>query len=177
MLSIFTLTAFSCNKIKDALTVDVDMTQTEVAVTIPIVAEAGKIVSEEGVLRFDVDSFLKATNNKASADNIRSVKLVSCTVQLLDNTVFPDDNLTAFSGLQAEFSTDIKNTWTTLALLDDTVVDPYLANANVKGNTELKDYFRATQFRYRITGNAKRATGHPIECRLTLKYKLSVGLK
>lgn len=168
---------FSCNKIKDALTADVNMDMTEVALTIPIIEKADNIVSEEGIVYLNVDSFLKATNNKASVDNIKSAKLVSCTVQILDDTIYPDDNFTAFSNLQAEFSSDIKSAWTIIAILDDTFTDPYFNKADVQGNTELKDYFKATQFRYRITGTAKRATGHPIECRMVLKYNLTVGLK
>ncbi len=166
----------SCKKIKDAVKVNVALQMADISFTIPVIEHEGAVTLGEFDVYVNVDSIIKAKNSKLGAEHIKSVKIKSCTVQILDDTIYPDDNFTVLQSCRAELSSNTKTAWETIAHTDSPVETPHKLELPVNSSLELKDYFKGTWFSYRITGTAVRPTTHTIDCKATLQFDISAGL-
>lgn len=165
----------ACKKIKDLVKIEVPATM-EVDFTIPPVPVTG--VTGFGVynVAMDVDELIRSANKELDADNIESARIVSCIVTAQPNTTHPEDNFTAFSSLLAEFASNTKTDWVTIAQLTNPPTDGYSMELPVNSDAELKDYLKGSVFMYRVSGMAVRTTASAIKCKAKIKFMIKAGL-
>lgn len=173
-LSIATVVSFSsCDKIKDALKVDIVMQTADVSFSIPVQPVGTQQLSQFSVY-LNVDSIIKKKNSSLGIDNIKSVKMKSCTLVLLNAE--GNNNFGALSAAKAELSSNSNSTLVTIAELSS---NPDVAATSLTlpvTTTELKGYFQGTNFTYRLTGTTRRATTKTLECRATIQFDVEAGL-
>ena len=175
IISILMLALSACNKVNDAINVNVPLQMAEVDFTIPPMG-VGEHDLATSTVYVHVDSILKAFNASAAVNNIKSVKIKSCTISLLDDTVHPDDNFTSLTSFNVAMSSNNKTDWSTVAILENTVIDPYFVNLPVDDKLELKDYFKGTTFLFRMHGKLKKAFLNDVKCRANIKFDIEAGL-
>ncbi|MBL7773810.1 MAG: hypothetical protein JNM95_13175 [Chitinophagaceae bacterium] len=165
----------SCSAIKKKLNVDIDMTSSNVEFTIPVITTVGTTDMGEQTIPVNIDSIIKANNAELAASNIKSVKLKSCTITLLDG-----DGQNNFAALQACSASFYSNTQTTpvqlASISDNPDVESYNLTLPVNASIDLKDYFGATSFTYHITGTSRKTTTKELHAKATIRYTLNVGL-
>lgn len=165
----------ACKKIKDAANIDLNLTYGQVTFTIPQITAAGASTLGESNVRFDIDSLIKKTNSALSMANIKSVKVTSCVVEILDGDV--NNNFSALSSAKVSLSSNVNSTKTLVAeIASNPDVEAYSLTIPVNTTIELKDYFKATNFTYTIEGVARKTTSKPLSAKATIKYKLNAGL-
>jgi len=164
----------SCDKIKDAVKVDVAMQTADVNFTIQPQA-AGTQTLSEFVANLNIDSAIKANSSQFGINNIKSVKILSVKVNLLNGEGV--NTFGALSDCKMEFSSSNKPAKVTLATLSN---NPDAASSvldlPVNSSLELKEYFSATSFNYTLSGTTRRATTQALNCKATIKFNVQVGL-
>lgn len=163
---------FSCNKVKDALKVNVPVTMTT-DLTFPVIPAAGDTTITANV-NADIDQLIKNNNAQFGVKNIRSVEISSCSVSLAP-PVDATDNLTAFNSLKVSLASDKKTDWADIAEADNITATDSLS-LQVNTNTDLKDYFTGKTFSYKIAGSLRRPTTHEMQCHVKITFKVTVGL-
>jgi len=165
---------WSCSKVIDGVGINIGMQSATVDFTIPVITTT----NDTGFVAFNsylnVDSIIRA-NSSFSANNIKSAKLESVTVQFSNS-----DDVNNFGALQSYkvlFASDNKPDMITVAQNDNNP-DDHSAQISLPVNTnqELKDYFKATNFTYAITGKMRHTTTKELSCHAVIKYKVKVGL-
>ncbi|MFT3824907.1 MAG: hypothetical protein QM731_13375 [Chitinophagaceae bacterium] len=165
------VTLFSaCDKVKDALNLSITMEMANVEFTIPTQQVGTQTLAEISV-PFNVDSLIKAKASGFSVNSIRSAKIKSCTLTLLNGT--EANNFAALSACTAAFSSNNITTPVILAQLTSNP-DSYATTLNlpVNSDTELKDYLKASSFSYVISGTTRRAITTALQCKATITYEL-----
>lgn len=164
----------SCDKLKDAVKVNVAMQTADVDFTIPI-QPAGTQTLSEFVTVLNVDSAIKANNSSFGASNIKSVKVKSCRIIVLNGDA--ENQLGVLSAAKMEFASNNKPATVTLANLSNNPdAQATSLELPVDSNLELKEYFNATSFLYHLSGTTRRATTKALQCRATVKFDVQVGL-
>lgn len=164
----------SCNKIKDAIKVNIPMTMT-VPVTIPPVSTANGNGTYSSFVKVNVDSIINANSSKLSVNNIQSVEVDSVSLNINSDSQFPQDNFTALQSITEYFYTDENSTKVELASAENPT-DPYSANIPISSVPDLSNYFNATTFYFETDYQMKRPTTQAIEATATIKFTLQAGL-
>lgn len=165
----------SCDKIKDAIKADINLNPQDMEFTIPIITQTGATTISDVDVQMNIDSIIKANNVKLSSKNIKSVKLKSCTLTMLDGDM--SNNFSALEAVSVKFKSNVKTDYTTLIdVTNNPDVEAYSLTVPINTTIDLKDYFNATSFSYSIGGLARKTTTKEIKCKATLKYSLNVGL-
>ena len=168
------LSISSCDKIKDAVKVNLLMQTADVNFVIPAQPVGTQQLSQFSV-PLNVDSILKKKNSSLGLDNIKSVKVKTCTIVLLNGD--GTNNFGALSAAKAEMSSSSNSTMVTIAELSSNPdATANSLNLPVNGNTELKGYFKGNTFTYRVSGTTRRATTKALECRATIQFDVEAGL-
>lgn len=162
----------SCNKIKDALKINVPLTMT-VPLTIP--PTAGGNGTSSSVVKLDVDSLIKANNSQLSVSNIKSVDINSVTININSDSQDPQDNFTALQSIAEYFSSDGNSSKIELASVSNPT-EPYSVDVTVSSVPDLSNYFNAKTFYFETDYQMKRATTHTINATATVKFTLQAGL-
>lgn len=165
----------SCNKIKEALNIDIDLNPDDIEFTIPIITQTGSQTISDVNVNIDIDSIIKANNDKLALSNIKSVKVKSCTITMLDGDV--NNNFSALEAVNIQFQSNVNATPVTVVdLTNNPDVEAYSLTVPINTTVELKEYFKANTFSYRILGNARKTTNKEIHCKASIKYSMNVGL-
>jgi hypothetical protein len=172
LVSSFFLT--SCDKLKDALKVDVAMQTADVSFTIPP-QQAGTQTLSEFITSLNVDSAIKANNSQFGISNVKSVKITSVRITLLNGD--GQNTFGALSDCKMDFSSNNKPDKVTLGSLSNNPDAAVSAlDLPVNSSLELKDYFSAASFNYTLSGTTRRAITKTLECKATVKFNVQVGL-
>lgn len=175
IFTVASLVLSSCSAIKDKLNIDIDMSSANVEFTIPIITAAGSSSFGQTNIPVNIDSLIKANNAELAVGNIKSVKLKSCVVTMVDGDAA--NNFSALESCQASFFSNTKTTPVTVASVSGNPdVEAYTLNLPVNTSIDLKDYFSASSFTYSLSGNARKTTSKEIHCTATIRYTLNVGL-
>jgi hypothetical protein len=164
----------SCDKVKDAIKVNIPLQQAEIQFDLPPVA-AGTHTLAQFQVRFDVDSAIRANASQFSAKNIKSVKLEGLKITASNTTA--EDNFGVLSACTAKLSADVNSNLITIGELNN---NPDAAASTltipVNKDQELKDYFSGKSFSYILSGTARRATTTTLHCKGTIDLNIEVGL-
>lgn len=173
--AILTSFNFSCDKVKDAVKVDVPMQTAELEFKIEKIAQADVTVTSQVITtNINLDSLIKDKNASLGIKNIKSVKVKSCVITLGNSTDL--DNFGALKSCKAELSSN-GGDWITFAEIannPDAVSNTLTLPIN--SNVELKSYFTQNSFSYRISASSRRATSTVLNATAKIKFNLEVGL-
>ncbi len=165
----------SCNKLKDAAKVNIGLSSTKVDFTIPIITQTGPVQLAAFNEYVNVDSIIKANNASVAASNIQSVYITSCEITMLDGDAV--NNFAVLESGKAELSSNTKPDMITVAeVTNNPDMLSYELDLPVNSSINLKEYFNATTFSYKLSGTARRTTTKEIHCTATIKYNLVAGL-
>lgn len=173
---LFTVVFFfaSCEKLKDAVKVNVPMQTADVSFTIAP-QQAGTQTLSDFITNLNVDSVIKANNTQFGVSNIRSVRITSVRITVLNSDI--QDHFGVLSDCKMDFSSNNKPTKVTLASLSNNPnANTSVLDLPVNSSLELKEYFSATAFNYTLSGTTRRAITKTLECRATVKFDVQVGL-
>jgi hypothetical protein len=146
----------SCEKVKDAIALNIPDQTAEVSFTVPAVSSSQQ-ATDITVVTGNIDSLIKAnTSGVLDYDNVKSVKITKIVVNADSPT--PTNNLGNFENATVTFFTNAKTTPVEIAT--QTISDTYIPTLNIVPATqpELKDYFKGTQLTYSVALKARRAT-------------------
>jgi hypothetical protein len=165
----------SCDKLKEAINADINLNPQDIEFTIPIISQTGATTISDVNFQMNIDSIIKANNVKLSANNIKSVKLKSCTLTLLDGDI--SNNFSALEAISIKFKSNLKTDYINIIdVTNNPDIEAQSLEIPMNTTIDLKDYFNATSFSYSIGGIARKTTSKTIQCKATLKYALNVGL-
>ncbi len=179
LLPVFTLLVItlisSCSAIKDKLNVDIDMSNADVEFTIPIITSTGDATFDDNNVVVNIDSIIKANNAELAVSNIKSVKVKSCTVNMIDGDA--NNNFSALESCRVLFNSNTNSSVVTVAeITNNPDVEAYSLEIPVTSSLDLKSYFNASSFSYSVAGKARKTTSKEIKCKATIRYTLNVGL-
>lgn len=164
----------SCNKLKDAVKVNVAMQSADISFSIPP-QPVGTQTLSSFTATLNVDSIIKANASNMGINNIKSVKITSCSFTLLNADA--TNNFGALSACQATLSSSSNTTPVTLAEISNNPdANSSSLSLPVNSSVELKNYFSGTSFYYTISGTTRRATTQTMNCTATVKFDVQVGL-
>lgn len=165
----------SCDKVKDAIKVDFDATSSDISFTIPVLEESGEATLAEDQAYLNVDSLIKAHNDQVGVENIKSVKIKSCTITLING-----DSLNNFSVLESckvQLFSDSKPDMITIAEISGNPdTETHTLELPVKSDLDLAPYFSSRYFTYKLTGKSRRGTTIEMECKVSASYNVVAGL-
>ena len=165
---------FSCEKVKDAIKVNYSLTGAEATFYIDA-QPAGTQELSQFFVKLNIDSAIKANHSSFGVDNIKSAKIKSVVIEVLNGE--GQNTLGALSACHLAFASDNKPTPLTLAsLTNNPDVAATSLNIPVDGNQELKDYLRAKSFIYHVSGTTRRPTTKQLQCKAIVTYDLQLGL-
>lgn len=175
IIAIISIQFFSCDKIKDAAKINIALSSEDVEFTIPIISATGATTLAAQDVYLNVDSIIKTSNTKLSAKNIRSVTIKSFDITMIDGDA--TNNFSALESFKIDFKSNVNTNLNTLAeITNNPDIDAQTLSVPVNSSINLKDYFNATTFTYELSGNARKTTSHPIQCKATITYNLEAGL-
>ncbi|WP_256013054.1 hypothetical protein [Desertivirga xinjiangensis] len=171
-LLLFTFSA--CDKVKDALEKDVNI-PTTVNFTINQLGVGAAETIGEFEVKYNLDSAVKANAPSLSADNVKSIKLKSFKIELIDENA--DNNFQAFKSIYASVSAQGLDTREVIRISDFNPANPtYSLTIPVTGGgIELKDYL-SKKIKYSIKGETRKTFTGPIRARAKAEYEFTIGL-
>jgi hypothetical protein len=161
----------SCNKLKDLVTINVPLQTADINFTITP-QQAGTQTLAGFQVAVNIDSILKAQNSSLSLSNIKSVKIKSCDLVVLNATT--SDHFGDISACQVSLAAN-----NTFAKIADLTSNPeaYATTLSIPINdVELKDYFNTSVLQYQLSGTIRKATSTTLNCTATLKFNIEAGL-
>jgi|GEM_PF-579379 len=164
----------SCDKIKDAIKVNVPVEIKDIRFVLPPVTAAGQDFSQDFTTSVDIDALIKQADPGLGSGNIKSARIESCVLTVDEDSRYEDDNFTALSSVNAFIASNTNTNFIQVASADNPP-EPYTINMKVNGDLDLKGYLNGNLFNFRLAGKAKRATAHMLKCRATIKFKIGVG--
>jgi|GEM_PF-2727857 len=169
----FSLSFTSCKKIKEALNLEIGMNAGTIEFTLPEAPSGGNIGAEMAS-DMNIDSLLSA--NGTSSSKLQAARLDKIDLYLDNGDSL--NNFEALAGIRVELATDTNPVFTEIAALEDNplpMADPYHLQVPVKPGVDLKPYFSAHQFRYRISAGLRHGTTKELDCRAKCRYIVTVG--
>jgi hypothetical protein len=172
---LFLTVATSCNKVKDLISINVSAQSADVDFTIQPAGAGTGVLSQFNTSLY-IDSLIKEQAGKSyGLINIKSVKLESCVL-----TTSNSDDANSFgnvSACSAEMSSNVNTTMVGIAALtNNPATVASTLNLPVNTTLDLKPYFGATSFSYKLSGTLVKPITKALTCKATLKYKIEVGL-
>lgn len=163
----------SCDKVEDALKVNVPLEVDDNSFTIPAIEAAGDINLTEEEVDFNVEEFLTNFNENYGLENVKSIKVDSCILTLTNAT--EADNFSVLESCKVQIT--IGGTTLTIAEVTD---NPNTYSERlvlpVISSIELKDFVNAENLTYHITGVTRRGTSIDLNCNVKLKFMLVAAL-
>jgi hypothetical protein len=164
----------SCNKVKDAISINIP-TQT---VTADFTIDPQPVGTQQlAAFQFGInlDSLIKIQNSSLGLGNIKSAKVKSITLTLSNAT--QADNFAVVSACEAGLTSNSNNTYKVFASLTNNP-DAFSTTLDIPVNqdVDLKDYFNATAFYYKVSATTRRATSTTLQAKATVKLDVTVGL-
>lgn len=176
MLAVLTITFTSCEKIKDAVSRDVDITPKAVEISIPIIGSTtAQSVLGEATLNINIDSLIRANVPEFGSPAVKSVKLKGFNLELLNGDA--TNNFSVLESISAELSATNQTTQVLVSLPNNPDVDTRnLVLPIVGSGIELKNYILSGNFKYSLKGKARRVTTKELRVRATSIYTFTFGL-
>jgi len=119
-----------------------------------------------------MDSIIKSqTGDAFSLEDIESINVQECKLTILNPDT--ENNFANFEEGQVFFNTNTNPTPLIIASgpNPDVYSDSWLIPVDASVN--LKPYLLGTQLNYNISGKARRATTKPLNCKLSVKFKIN----
>lgn len=173
---VITILYTSCKKLRELVKAEIPV-EMEVDFVIPVITDTGYTTFNSQPLKIDIHELIRASNNQVDTDNIKSVKLNSCTISINEDQRDPESNFQDFAALTTAFSSDVHPDWIQLASIEAIPSHPYLIDLPVNKETELKDYIHGKIYNYRITGRALQQTDKEIACKAKIGILVQATLK
>lgn len=166
---------FSCDKVKEKLSVNVGLNETEITFDVPARPLAGSTDSTYSeIYTINLDSLIKAESDELGVHNIRSVKINSCQLTLLN------PGIKSFADMEfckLELSPGNTDMWTTLAQININADQPTTTiSVPVNSEVNLKDYFTTDQLQYRIVSKNRNSIATASRIKAAISFTLKVGL-
>ncbi|HEY8388037.1 MAG TPA: hypothetical protein VIK74_05505 [Parasegetibacter sp.] len=173
LASILTAFNFSCEKIKDAIKINVDVEMADVEFVVGPTQSGGSLqVDAEVDVHMDIDSLIKDANSNLSINNLKAVYPKSCTLTLVNPTTQSFGDLESYS---IQLSTNGTN-WTTIAeITNNPDVQKNTLVIPVNTSADLKPYFTSTNFKYRAQVTGRRAIPETT-IKANLEFVVQAGL-
>lgn len=162
----------SCNKLKDLIKVNVPLQTAEISFTIEPQTAGTKSLAGFQV-NINIDSILKAENSKLGMDNIKSVKVKSCTI--VAQNASDENNFGNLSACEASLAAD-SGPYVKFAEITSNP-ETFSSSLNIPvSDVELKDYFYTNVLKYQLSGTVRKATTATLHCTATVKFDIEAGL-
>lgn len=174
-VSVLALSALmtSCDKIKDAITINVPLQTADVKFSITP-QPVGTQTLTDFQFGINIDSVLKKENASIGVSNIKKVKVKSITLTLSNAT--QSDNFGAISACEAGLASNAIPSYTVFAALTSNA-DAYATTLTIPvKDVDLKEYFGSTVFYYRLSGTMRRATTTTLNGTATIQFDIEAGL-
>ena len=140
----------------------------------PLIAIPGLSFIASFDVYMNVDSLIKANNASLAAEYITSVKFLSCVMKMEDGDGF--NNFSSFQYCKVELASDNKPEFVTIGEINNNPdVEAYTLDFPVNQNVNLKDYFKATHFTYRLTGVVRKPTLKRINCSADIRVNIQAS--
>ncbi len=161
-----------CDKVKDLVSVNLELQMANIEFSIPPQAQGTQGLAEFST-HLNVDSIIKSKSPSLGVNNIKSVKIKSCTIQLLNAS--GDDHFGALSAYKVELGSN--GNWTIVA---EQANNPDAASSTltvpVNSAEDFKPYFIGSSFAYKLSGTTRRATTQTLACKATIVFDVKAGL-
>lgn len=162
---------FSCNKVKDAIKVNIPFHTAEIEVDIPVIPAADLAVSTGNIdYEVNLDELIQDVNSSLSSENIRSIVAKSCRVTLKNAT--QENNFSALKSASVEIQSG--GNWITLAEINN-IEDKYqdMLEFPIK-DIDLKNYFGNNSIIYRISGESRKPTTAELKAGVLVKFEIAM---
>ena len=163
----------SCDKIKDAIKVNVPVEIKDIEFTLPPVT-ADQDFSQDFTASVDIDALIKQADPNLGTGNIKSAKIESCVLTIDEGSQYEDDNFTALSSVNASIASNTNTNFTKIASINNPA-EKFVLDIPVNNDLDLKSYLQGNTFNFRFSGKAKRTTTHTLNCRATIKFKVGAA--
>lgn len=166
----------SCNKLKDALKITLNLSNEDAVLTVPALPDTGSITFTPPAVYLNLDSIIKSENSSLGAGNIKEVKITSCTLSLTNGD--ENNNFSAIESCKIELASNVKSEFVTIGSVSNNPdVTAYTLELASDNNADLKDYFlNANQLTYRFSIKSRKPTTKELTCKIKVNYKMVVGL-
>lgn len=174
LLSCATL-VFSCAKIANLVSVDFEYNNADLTFTIPA-STSGTAVINGSSMYFNADSLIKSQSSQLSINNIKSLYVKSCQVDI--TAASQGQDLSALESCSLSVFTANSTTPIEIASLTN---NPDVATKTltipVNSTTDLSTLLKNnTTLSYKITVKTRRAVTTTTDCKATLKFNIKAGL-
>ncbi len=161
-----------CDKVKDLVSVNLNLQMAAIEFSMLPQPEGTQNLAEF-TTQLNVDSIIKAKSPSLGINNIKSAKIKSCTIEVLNAS--GDNHLGALSAYKVEMGGS--GNWTIIAEQANNPEAP-ASTLQVPVNTtqELKPYFTGSSFAYKLSGTTRRATTETLACKATIVFDVKAGL-
>jgi hypothetical protein len=161
-----------CDKLKDELFKAFSAKTNDVKFTINIVSDTTQKVDIGTIsTNLNLDSIIKAeTDNAFSLSSVKSVKMESCVLTLLDAD--PSSNFANFEEGWVIFSTNSNPSPVTVATGPNPDVYSDSLTLPVDPGAELKGYLSGNTLAYIISAKARRPTTKTLNCKMSVKFRI-----
>jgi hypothetical protein len=164
----------SCDSVKDILKFNLPEQTIEVEFDIPPTNTGDKSLADFNVL-LNMDSLIKANASNFSADNIQTLKITGVRVEA-SNTEENGDHFGALQSAKAELSSNNNSTLVTIAEITNNP-ETYAASLVLPvKDVELKDYFKATSFTYKLSAYVRTSLKTTLHCKAYIKFDGKLSL-
>ncbi len=167
----------SCDKVKELASVNFNMDSAEGEFTIPVLTTTGTVTFDADQVYINLDSLIKDQNAEVGVGNIKEVRIIECSLELLNGD--EQNNFSVLESCKLALASNVNPSFITIAEIKD---NPDEANNKLdlpvsNPELELKDYFmNANQFSYRVSGTCRKTTDKELQCRVHVKYRIKAGL-
>ncbi len=155
----------SCNKIKDAIQADVDITPNGATFTIPKITNTDqhKIAGSENISALDISEY----------KGLKSIVLKSLKVELLDQK--QGSNFKALDNISVHIISGTKTAVLATKTNTDFTNNQYSIEIPTNTTIDIKEFVKNT-FSYEISGKAHTTTEEEVQAKLTAVYTVKFGL-
>lgn len=171
----FIVCILSCDKLKELAKAKFNMVNDTVEIIIPA-SGSSLTYSKSESFKLNLDSLVKAQNIDLSQENIKSFKLNSAEVSLLNA-----DTANNFANIQSctiSFYTNVNMTATQIGnLANNPNVYATTLNIPVDQTVDLKEYVKtANTFYYSVAGSLRVKTSKDLKMKIKVNYSVEAGL-
>ncbi|HEY8893836.1 MAG TPA: hypothetical protein VIM79_03445 [Niastella sp.] len=168
----------SCDKVKDAIRINIPTQTVNADFQIGIVSTAGTVQESGFQWGINLDSTIKVSNPDLGISNIKQAKIKSIVLTL--NNADQTDKWSSFSSAEAGFASNAGGTvgsFTTFASIPSIAESYSSTSLEIPvSDIDFKDQFNATIFYYKLKATARRATSKVLTGTATIKFDVVAGL-
>lgn len=165
LIAIAFIALTSCDKAKDALQADVNLTPNSVEFTIPEITTTDK---QELSSAKDIPAV-----NFNQYKGVKSVRLHSLKIELLDKE--PSANLKVLEEVEVEISNGSETIVLASATNNDFTTDRYSLEVTPKTEIDIQKFVK-NSFSYKISGKAYDTTDKAVRAKISAVYTVKFGI-